>query len=104
MTATIPFPRTCQAVPLCDRPLCFQADLGGRIGWRGVTRSVQACAVHLGDAAQYLADWAREHDVTGGQVTVFAIDPQQSGACTPAPPHHEFTPGCLEFGNIPVVT
>lgn len=105
MTATIHLHRaTCQADPLCDRPLRFQADLEGRIGWHRVAESEQACAVHLGNAAQHLADWARTHQVTSGQVTVFAIDPPQPQWPSPALQHHEFIPGCLEFGSIPVGT
>src|SRR5215471_14565318 len=91
---------TCQADPLCNHALCFQARLDGHIGTQPVTGSVRLCAVHLGDTVQVLANWARENGVTCGRVTVLVIDTLQSGAATASMPFlNEPAPGGLEFGS-----
>ena len=35
----------------------------------------QACATHIGAIVQGLAVWARDHDITDGQLAVLTIDP-----------------------------
>jgi hypothetical protein len=91
----------CQAGPLCDRTICFQARLDGRDGSLSVTRSVKLCGVHLGDAVQGLADWAREHGITHGRVTVLIIDPPPYGP-PGIPLPRAPVPGGFAFGNIPL--
>jgi hypothetical protein len=59
----------------CGRVPRFQAQLEAEAQPWQVRRSADACADHLGDVVQALTDWARDHDLTTGQVTVLAVDP-----------------------------
>jgi hypothetical protein len=91
----------CQAGPLCDRAIYFQARLDGRDGPLSVTRSVRLCGAHLGHAVQGLANWAREHGITHGRVTVLIIDPPPTGS-SGIPLQRALVPGGFAFGNIPL--
>jgi hypothetical protein len=92
---------SCQADPLCGRAIYFQARLNGRDGSLPVTRSVRLCGTHLGDAVQCLADWAREHGITHGRVTVSIIDPPSCGP-PGIPLLRAPVPDGFAFGNIPL--
>jgi hypothetical protein len=90
----------CQADPLCDRAIYFQARLDGRDGSLPVTRSVRLCGTHLGHAVQGLANWAREHGITHGRVTVLIIDPPSGPPGIPL--QRALVPDGFAFGNIPL--
>jgi hypothetical protein len=68
-------PRTCEADTRCARPPRFQARLEAASGTRRVRKNAGACADHLGDMVQALTAWARDHDLTDGQLTVLTIAP-----------------------------
>src|SRR5579875_2171545 len=44
-----------------------------------IRRRTEACAGHLGAMMQDMAQWAREHDLTDGDLTVLIIDPPVAG-------------------------
>jgi hypothetical protein len=62
---------------MCDRASHFQVLLDGSPAPQQapVQRRTEACAGHLGNAVQALTAWARDHEVSGGYLTVLAIGP-----------------------------
>jgi hypothetical protein len=84
----------------CGRVPRFQAQLEAEAQPWQVRRSADACADHLGDVVQALTDWARDHDLTTGQVTVLAVDPAagaRQAACPGTPSLTGFA-----FSTIPL--
>lgn len=73
-------PRTCQADSRCGRPPRFQARLEAAKGNRPVRKNAGACAAHLVEMVQALTTWARDHDLTDGQLTVLTIAPSFDSA------------------------
>jgi hypothetical protein len=61
----------------CPRPASFQARVETPRGPEGTGRHANACARHLVGAIQMLQAWAAAHEVTGGWLTVLAIDPNE---------------------------
>ncbi|HEY5985706.1 MAG TPA: hypothetical protein VIV12_04880 [Streptosporangiaceae bacterium] len=61
----------CQADSTCHRPPRFQAHLDAA----RVHKRAEACAGHLGAMVTGLTTWAREHNLTDGNLTVLAIHP-----------------------------
>jgi hypothetical protein len=49
-----------------------------------VRRNAAACADHLGDVVHALTGWARDHQLTSGQVTVLVVDPATDHAAAQA--------------------
>ena len=86
----------CQAGRACERPPRFQARLEAVNGTQPVRKNAEACAAHLTDMVQALTTWARDHDLTEGQLTVLAVDPPSSGSCLLAPVDHD-RPQMLSF-------
>jgi hypothetical protein len=82
-------PRVCQADSTCERPPRFQARLEAVNGMQPVRKNAEACAGHLTELVRALTAWARDHDLTDGQLTVLAIDPPLSGSCLLAPADHD---------------
>jgi hypothetical protein len=72
---------TCQADTACHRPPCFQARLDAACGASRapIRRRAEACASHLGTMVTALAAWARDHDLTDGDLTILAIEPARPG-------------------------
>jgi hypothetical protein len=96
---------TCQADRTCQLPSRFQArlDTAPHAPSPRVCRRTEACASHFGAMIAAITNWAREHDLSGGDLTIFAIDPPP-GASTPGqPPRHgtALAPG-LAFSTIPL--
>jgi len=78
-------PRVCQADGICERPPRFQARLEAVNGTQPVRKDAEACAGHLTELVRVLTAWARDHDLTEGELTVLAIDPPLSDSCRLAP-------------------
>ena len=96
---------TCQADRTCQLPSRFQARLNTAPRDRSprVCRRTEACASHFGAMIAAITRWARDHDLTEGDLTILAIDPPP-GANTPGqPPRHGTAqaPG-LAFSTIPL--
>jgi hypothetical protein len=100
LTTTTASRGECQADPLCQRTLCFQAQLEAKDGPVLVKKQVKLCAVHLGDTVQVLANWADERGLTHGQVTVVIIDPPVPGEPLALPWLRQSPPGDYVFGNV----
>jgi hypothetical protein len=64
----------CQADHGCRRAVCFQVQLEAA-GPHPTRRQADVCADHLGGMVQQLSGWAREGGLTGGRLTIFAVDP-----------------------------
>jgi hypothetical protein len=75
MTFPNPPLATCQAEHGCSRIPCFRAQLEATAGPASVRRHAEACADHLGSVVRALTSWARDQNLTSGQVTVLAVDP-----------------------------
>jgi len=98
-------PSACQADSRCGRPPRFQARLEAADGTRRVHRNAGACADHLGDMIQALTGWARDHDLTDGELTVLTIDPPFAGVTTRRSGHRQpvsRTTLGLAFSTIPL--
>jgi hypothetical protein len=67
-------PRACQSGTACQAAPRFQALLETRTGASPVCIASQACAAHIGAIVQGLTAWARDHDITEGQIAVLTID------------------------------
>jgi len=78
-------PRACQAASACERPPRFQARLEAAGEAQPVRKNAEACAGHLTELVRVLTAWARDHDLTEGQLTVLAIDPPSSDSCRLGP-------------------
>jgi len=59
----------------CTRAACFQARVEWPPGREHTRRRANACASHLVEVIQLLRTWARDSHLTGGWLTVLAIDP-----------------------------
>jgi len=59
----------------CTRAAFFQARVESPAGCEHTRRRANACASHLVDVIQLLRTWARGSHLTGGWLTVLAIDP-----------------------------
>jgi hypothetical protein len=66
------------ADPRCGHAACFQVQLEASQPQQAY-RQAFACAYHVADVIEALRSWAREHDLTGGQLTVLAIEPAAGG-------------------------
>lgn len=77
---------TCQAVSGCQQPSRFQAHLDPAQQPR-LHKRAEACTSHLDAMVQAMTNWAREHDLTEGELLIIAIDPLP-GADTPGPGRH----------------
>lgn len=71
-------PAACDADPGCRHRACFQIQLEASQPQRA-DRQALACAYHVADVIEALRGWAREHDLTGGQLTILAIEPAAGG-------------------------
>ncbi|MBV9854338.1 MAG: hypothetical protein JOY82_07395 [Streptosporangiaceae bacterium] len=67
----------CGAEEGCHHAVCFQVQLKAS-GPEPVLRRTDVCADHLGGMVQELSTWARERGLTGGRLTIFAVDPEES--------------------------
>jgi hypothetical protein len=68
----------CDGDPRCGHPACFQIQLEASQPQQAY-RQALACAYHVADVVEALRGWAREHDLTGGQLTILAIEPAAGG-------------------------
>src|SRR5580693_6368993 len=68
----------CDADRRCRHVACFQVQLEASQPEQA-HRQAFACAYHVADVIEALRSWAREHDLTGGQLTVLAIEPAAGG-------------------------
>jgi hypothetical protein len=59
----------------CTRAAFFQARVEWPPGREHTRRRANACASHLVEVIQLLRTWARDSHLTGGWLTVLAIDP-----------------------------
>jgi hypothetical protein len=77
MTATIAnvTPNGALACVLCAREAFFQARVEWAAGCERVRRRANACASHVIEAIQLLRAWGHDSELTGGWLTVLAIDP-----------------------------
>jgi len=71
-------PAACDADPSCRHRACFQIKLEASQPQQA-DRQALACAYHVADVIEALRGWAREHDLTGGQLTILAIEPAAGG-------------------------
>ncbi len=96
---------TCQADRTCQLPSRFQArlDTAPRDRSPRVCRRTEACASHFGAMIAAITSWARDHDLTEGDLTILAIDPPPGAATPGQPPRHGTAqaPG-LAFSTIPL--
>ena len=68
---------SCQADTTCYRPPRFQVHMD-RVPYAQqppFRRRTDACANHLGGMVQAMTRWAREQELTEGDLTVMVIDP-----------------------------
>jgi hypothetical protein len=77
MSAPIPnaTPGEAVACSVCRREACFQARVESAVGHEHTRRRANACASHLVEVIQMLHAWARSSRLSGGWLTVLAIDP-----------------------------
>jgi len=77
MTATVQnlTPTGAVACLLCPREAFFQARVEWAAGPERTRRRANACASHVIDAIQLLRAWGHDSALTGGWLTVLAIDP-----------------------------
>lgn len=68
-------PRTAAACGACTRAASFQSRVEYQAGHEPIHRSANACSRHLAEVVQALHAWARASRLTGGTLTVLAIDP-----------------------------
>jgi hypothetical protein len=68
-------PREAAACSACNREACFQARVDPAAGHDHAARRANACASHLVEVVQILRAWARSSRLSGGWLTVLAIDP-----------------------------
>jgi hypothetical protein len=68
----------CDGDPRCGHPACFQIQLEASQPQQAY-RQALACAYHVADVVEALRGWAREHGLTGGQLTILAIEPAAGG-------------------------
>lgn len=71
----------CQMDTSCYQSPRFQVCLAatGRTLCQPVRRHTEACADHLGAMMQDMTRWAREHDLTDGDLTVLIVNPPAGG-------------------------
>jgi hypothetical protein len=60
---------------LCAREAFFQARVEWAAGRERIRRRANACASHVIEAIQLLRAWGHDSELTGGWLTVLAIDP-----------------------------
>jgi len=77
MTATVTnfTPSGAVACALCAREAFFQARVEWAAGRERVRRRSNACASHVIESIQLLRAWGHDSELTGGWLTVLAIDP-----------------------------
>jgi hypothetical protein len=63
------------ACVLCAREAFFQARVEWAAGRERIRRRANACATHVIEAIQLLRAWGHDSELTGGWLTVLAIDP-----------------------------
>lgn len=68
-------PAEAAACSACAREACFQARVESPAGQQHIRRRANACAGHLVEVIQMLRAWAGSRRLTGGWLTVLAIDP-----------------------------
>jgi hypothetical protein len=68
-------PGEAAACSACAREACFQARVESPAGNQHIRRRANACASHLVEVIQMLRAWAGSRLLTGGWLTVLAIDP-----------------------------
>jgi hypothetical protein len=89
---------TCQADTTCHRTPRFQAhlDAAQHAQHLRVRRRTEACASHLVAMVAAMTTWAREQDLTDGDLTILTIDPPPA-ASHPAPQSHR---GCAQTSGL----
>lgn len=77
MSAPVPHvtPGGPAACSVCTRAAFFQARVEWPAGREHTRRRENACASHVVEVMDLLRAWARERQLTGGWLTVLAIDP-----------------------------
>jgi len=87
---------TCEADSGCERVACFQARVEATAGHNEIRRRANACGRHLTDVVQALCAWVRDCNMSGGWLTVFAVDPHAM-----RPPDHRGEPTRQEDPGFP---
>jgi hypothetical protein len=100
MTALLPCTcsNNCQVEANCYQPPRFQARLAAArpAQHAPVCRRTEACASHLVAMVDAMTSWAREQELTEGDLTILTIDPPPGG--------HRFGrhshPGCTRTNGL----
>jgi hypothetical protein len=98
---------SCQVDTTCRRPPRFQAHLDAteRVQHRPIHRYTEACANHLGAMVHAMTTWAREQELTEGDLTIVTLDPPLGGRQLGRQPHRSGTQRSgLIFSVIPLST